>query len=93
MPALPDTQKIARSPNLQIPHSDSESRAQFGSIEDGPESLISLWCQLPPFVEEEVGIGLVNTAAYPASQLVKLGQTESVGPVDNQRIDTGHIQA
>ena len=32
-------------------------------------------------------------AADPAAQLVKLGQAEPVGPIQNQGVDIGQIQA
>jgi len=37
-------------------------------------------------------VGQVGSPPHAAPQLIKLGQAEAVGAVNNQRIDVGHIQ-
>ena len=44
-------------------------------------------------VVQEVGIGPTRTPSNPSSQLVKIGQTELIGPVDDEGVDVGDVQA
>ncbi len=44
-------------------------------------------------VAEEIGVGALRAAPDPAAQLVELRQSEGIGPVDDQRVGVGDIQA
>ncbi len=42
---------------------------------------------------EQVGVGPLAGPADASAELVELAQTEEVGPVDDQRVDGGHVDA
>ena len=43
--------------------------------------------------QQQVGVGAVVAAPDAATQLVELGQAETVGAVNDDSVDVGHIQA
>ena len=65
--------------------------AQLGVLADRPQALVGLLGEDAVRRMEQVGVGPLAAPAYPAPDLVQLAQAEQVGPVDDERVDRGHV--
>ncbi len=90
---LVGAQQVARTPDLEVAHGDLEARPELGVLADGLEPLVGRLRQLPLGGEEEVGVGPLAGPAHPSPQLVELAQAHHVGPVDDQGVHRGHVDA
>ena len=93
LPALVRAQQVAGAPDFQVAHRDAEAGAQLVGLQDGVDALPGGVRDFPVGGNQQVGIGAVVAPAHPAPQLVQLRQPEAVGPVNDDGIHIGHIQA
>src|SRR5918992_2578867 len=91
--ALSSPQQVACTTNFEVPHSNAESRPQLRSLQDGLNSLFRRLSNATASGHQEIGVGPVLAPAHPSSELVKLGESKTVGPVNNQRVNVRHVQA
>ena len=93
MTGLLATEQVAGAADLQVLHGHVHAGAQLGVLRDGGQPLVRLLGQrLLPRVEE-VGIGPLAAPADPAADLVQLGEAEQVGPLDDERVGVGDVDA
>ena len=73
MPVLLGPQKVAGTPDLQIPHSQLKTGAKLGEFPDGVQPFL---CHIPqdsPVVISKVGVSNAAGPSHPAPELVQLG--------------------
>ena len=92
MAALGCPEEIPRAADLEIAHRDPESGAELGVLADRLHAAASLAHHHHVAREHQVGVGLLATASDPSAELVKIGQTEAVGAVDDDRVGVGDIE-
>ena len=86
-------QQVARAADLEVAHGELEARAQLGQLLEHPQPPLGLLVHAPVGRDQKVGVGLLALAAHAAAELVELGQTEAVGPVDDDGVGRGDVQA
>ena len=74
-------------------HGDPESGAQLRELHQGLQAFLGLPEQGRFIGDQQVGVGLGLAAPHPAPQLVELGQAHGMGPVDDDGVGRGDIQA
>ena len=85
-------QKVARAPDLQIPHGNFEAGAEFGKIPDGGKPLFGDFGEILFRAVGEIGVGVAGGAPYPAAKLMELAQAKSVGIFDDEGVGVGDVQ-
>jgi len=93
VPGLVGPEQVAGAADLQVLHGDGHARAQVLVGGHGGQPLVGGLGDGPLGRVEEVGVGPLAGAADPAAQLVELGQAEGVGPVDDQGVGRGDVDA
>ncbi len=86
-------EQVPRPADLQVPQRDLEPGAELGVVADGAQALVGLLGEDPVDGMEQIGVGPLAGPSHPAAQLVELPQAEEVGPIDDQRVDGGHVDA
>ena len=86
-------QQVAGAAQLQILHGHVVAGPQGRVLGDGGQPVVGGLGHGLAGVVEEVGVGALPAASHPAAQLMELGEPEAVGPVHNQRVGVGNIQA
>ena len=86
-------QEVPRPPDLQVVGGDPEAGAGLGEVHDHLEPLLGVAGEHRPLRDEEVGEGLLLRPPHPPPDLVELGKAEAVGPVDDDRIGRGDVEA
>ena len=81
------------APDLQVAHGDLEAGTEFGKVTDGGQSFFRDFRQILAGLVGEVGIGMTGGAAYTATELMKLGKTETVSVFNDKGVGIGDIQA
>ena len=93
MTVLLAPQQLARAANLQVAHRDAEARAQFAGLLQRHQPVARHRRQRLVAVVEQIGVGTHRCAADPSAQLVKLRQAKLVGPVDDDGVGVGNVEA
>ena len=91
MTALLRAQKISRAANFQIPHRNSVARSQSSMHLQRLHPFPGLTTATFPWHQKE-GIGPVLRPTHSTTELVKIGQTKPVGPVQDDRVGVRDIQ-
>ena len=93
MPRLAGAEQVAGAADLEVAHGDLEARAQLGRLADGLEALVGLFGERAVAGVEQVGVGALARPPDPAPDLVELTEAQQVGPVDDQGVHGGHVDA
>ncbi len=93
MSALHLSQDGARTPNLEILECQVKAGAQVGRLTYRFEPAVGILGEGLVDGMKQVGIGALIRTADPPSQLIELGQTQQVGPLDDECVDLRQIQA
>src|SRR6266851_5473748 len=83
---------VAGAAQLEVESGDAESGAQFAELFHGGEALAGDVGERGVRRNEKIGVSALSGAADAAAQLVKLGQTEAVGAVDQNGVGAGDVQ-
>ena len=86
------SQQVAGAPDLEVVHGDLEPGAQLGELHQGLQALLGLVGEGRLVRDQQVGVGLGLAAAHPAPQLVELGQSHGMGPVDDDGVGRRDVQ-
>ena len=93
MTMLPHTQQIARTTDFQISHGNLKATSQIRKFLDCRQTFFcNLFQHLIPLIHQE-RIGSPVGTSHTTAQLIKLGETEIVGIVNNHSIYIGNIQS
>ena len=84
---------IARAADIEILGCDGKSRPKAVEAAQNPQALLGGGRQLQPWLGREISIGAGLGAPHPAPDLVKLGQTEHIGAVNDHRVGGRNIDA
>src|SRR5206468_12460429 len=93
VPGMLTAQQVPATADLQVLHGDVHARADLAVLGHGGQPLVRRLGQGALGRVEEVRVGALAAAADPAAQLVQLGQAVHVGPVDDQGVGVGDVQA
>ena len=85
--------RLPGAADFQIGRCDAEARTQLGELLNGRQALLRVVGQRPFIGDQKVGIGLVAASSDAAAQLVQLREAERVGPIDEDGVGVGHIDA
>ena len=91
--ALVGAEEVAGAADFEVAHGNAEARAEFVGLEDGVDALAGGIGDFVVIREQQVGVGAVVAAPDTAAQLVELGEAETVGAVDDDGVDVGHVEA
>ena len=92
MTGLLGAQDVAGAADLQVRQGDLEARAQLRRVEDRLQPLARLVAEPLAAAVEQVRVGPTRAPADPTAELVELGETQRVGPVDDDRIGVRDVQ-
>src|SRR5690606_34583021 len=90
---LAGAQQVSGPADLEVAHSDLEARPQRRGLADRAQTFVRVLGQHHLGRMETVRVGAASGASDPTPQLVQLTQTEAVGPVDNEGVDRGNVDA
>src|SRR5271165_3602692 len=93
MPALSSAENVSGSSDLQISHSNFESRSKSGMLFNGVDSPSSRANCHHVSRKQKVCVGLVLGSPNSTSQLIQIGQTEPVCSVDDNGVRVRNVQA
>ena len=91
MTGLLVTQQIARSANVEIVTGKLKACAQAVEIAENLQALFSDFRKLRVLRISQIGVSAQLRPADTPSQLIKLRQSEDVGPVDDDGVGTREI--
>ena len=91
--ALAFTEQFTGAADFQVMGGQGEAGPQVLCGGNGFQALFRIAGELASGRGQQVGIGLVVTAADPSAQLVQLRQAELVGALDDDGIGAGHVDA
>ena len=93
MTALLSAEEISCAANFQIAHRNFEPASQSGVLFDSAESFPHLGQEPGMTCQQQISVGLMFVAPDSPSQLVQVTQAKPVGPVDDDRVGVGNIEA
>src|SRR5262245_22765053 len=93
MAALRRAENAPGAANLQVAHRDAKPRPQRAILANGVDPLASRADRHELTREEKVGIGFVLGAPDSPTQLIKVGQSEAIGAIDDDGIGIRNIEA
>ena len=93
LPTLVGSEKVAGAADLQVAHGDAEPRSQFVRFQYRVDAFAGRLAYFLVVGQQQVGVGPVVSTAHSPTQLVQLCQPKAVGPVDDDRVHVGHVQA
>ena len=93
MAGLLVAEQIAGAADLKILQGDAHARSEISVLGNGREPLMGSLGERPLGVVEEIGVRPLAATADPPAQLVQLAQTEVIGPVDDERVRVGDVDA
>ena len=93
MSRLLRAQQIARAANLQVFQRDLETGAEIVGLHDRGQAALRDLGQRAVRLGHQVGEGAHAGASDAAAELVHLGQAETFGAVEDDRVDTRDIDA
>ena len=79
--------------DLHLAHGQLVAGSQLGEVLTRPQPVPCRFAQGGIAGIKQPGMGLDTAAAHPASQLIKLGQAELVGVLDQDRVHPGDVKA
>ena len=82
MAGLPLREEVSGSPEVEISLTDGKARARFAELLQYGQALFGLFGVR---LSQQIRKGTDATSSYPAPELMKLGQTELLGPADEFR--------
>ena len=91
--ALLHPQQVADATDLHIAHGQLVAGSQLGEFLNRPQPLPCRFAQGGIAGIKQPGMGLDTAAAHPAPQLIKLGQAELVGVLDQDCVHPGDVEA
>src|SRR2546422_3169383 len=91
--ALLSAQEIAGTAQLEIERGDLEARSQIGKLFQRSQPAAGDGRQLNFGRNQEIGISPAVRAAHTPTQLIEFGQTESISPVDQNRVAQWDVEA
>ena len=91
--ALGGAQNAARSADFQIAHGDAKAGTEGAVLFDRVDSFARGTDRHHLARQQEISVGFVFGATNPTAKLVKIGQTEPVGAVDDDRVRVWNIEA
>ncbi len=92
MPVLTHSQQISCSPDLQVPHGNLEPAAQICEFPNGRKPFLRHFLQhLVPSVHQKC-IGRPIGTSHPASELIKLRESQIIGIMNNHGVHIGNVQ-
>ena len=86
-------QEVAGAPDFQVLHGQAEARPQVGEAPDGAHALPGVGGQFPHGGQQHIGVGLLVVSPHPPPQLVELRKPELVGPVHDDGVGVGDVDA
>src|SRR5438093_1008645 len=90
--ALGCAQNAAGAANLQVAHSDAKTRAQRTVLLDGADPLARR-ADCHHFTrQKEIGISLVLGSTDASTQLIQIGETKLICPIDDDGVCIGDIE-
>ncbi len=81
---LARAEQLARAADLQVRGGEAEPGAEVAELLERPQALARVLAQPARGRHEEVGIGMVVTAADAPAELIQLGQTEPIRAVHDR---------
>lgn len=93
MTGLLPAEKVAGSADLQVLHRHLDPGTEIGVRGNGREPVVGGFGQRLLRGVQEVGVSTLTTAPHAAAQLVGLGKAELVGPLDDQGVGVGDVEA
>ena len=93
MPALFGAEDIASAADFEVAHGDAESGAEVGILADRGDTLARFTRAHHVARQEKISVSFVIGASDASAQLVKVGQAEAVGAVDDDGVGVGNIEA
>src|SRR3972149_9124117 len=90
---LPCPEHFAGAADLEVAHGNGVACAKLGVFGDDFQPLLAVdrGRYLP--VPEKIGIGPGGAPAHPAPKLVELRKPERIGPVYDERVGIGDVEA
>ena len=85
-------QQVAGTPDFQVVGSQAKAAAQIVQLLKHLQTPAGILGQPVLAGDQQVGKGALGGAADPTAQLVQLGQTKLVGPVNNDRVGSRNIK-
>ena len=92
MAALRGAENAAGPPDFQIAHGDTKTSAERTVLFDCVDSFARGADGHHFAGQQQIGVGFVLGTTNPAAELVKIGQTEAIGAVDDDRVGIGNIE-
>ena len=87
------TQHVAGPANLQVFQRNRHTRAQLVVLSDGGKPVVGGLGERSLAWVEEIGVATFPAPTHPAAQLVQLGQAECLGPLNDEGVGVGDVQA
>ena len=84
---------VACAAQLQVEGGDAEARAQFAEFLHRCEAFTRDVGERGFRRNQQIGISALAGTTHAASQLVKLGEAQAVGAIDQDRVGAGNVQA
>ena len=90
---LAGTKQLPRAANFEVAHGNAKARAQLvAAFKQGFQTAPGIEGQGGMPIIEEIAVASDRAAAHPPPQLIKLSQSEVVGPVNDDRIGPAYVQ-
>ncbi len=86
-------QQLAGAPDLQVAHGDLEAGAQLGVVGQGGEPRHGFLGEHRLVGMEQEGVGHPGRAADASPDLVELSQAQQIGPLHDERVGVGDVEA
>src|SRR5262249_34869806 len=92
MPVLLATQQVPRAPKLQVQCRDPESGTQLGELSNGRKPAPGDGRQCFIRRNKEIGVSTPVRSTDTSAELIQLGKTVSISPIDDQRVRHRDVQ-
>ncbi len=90
---LLDAEDVAGAADFEVAHGDFHPASIAARFDEGVEPFAGWFGKADVFRNEKIGVGGPVPAADSAAELVEVGEAVGVGPIDENRVGVGDIDA